>query len=71
MSHDYISPMGYIHIMQDKQSWVSGQWNAYVAAGHSREDRLTRLAEVPEQWKDRVKSHVETVFRLAKSKKQK
>ena len=32
---------------------------------------VSRLEEVPEQWRDRVKSHVETVFRLAKSKKQK
>ena len=41
-----------------------GQWQAYVEAGRSREERNERLAEVPEDMRERVREHVRDVFRL-------
>lgn len=43
---------------------TGGQWNAYVAAGQTREARAARLAEVPEALRPGVESHVRTVFAL-------
>jgi len=40
----------------------AGCWNAYVAAGASREERAARLAECPEGLRAGVESHVRTVF---------
>lgn len=42
-----------------------GEWNAYVAAGKTREERAARLAEVPGSLKKSVESHVRTVFAIA------
>lgn len=39
-----------------------GQWNAFVEAGTTREQRVQRLAEVPERWRARVEAHVRTAF---------
>ncbi len=47
-----------------------GEWNAYVAAGESREDRAARLAECPESLRDSVTRHVKTVFELRKRSRQ-
>lgn len=41
-----------------------GQWNAYVEAGQSKEERRARLAEVPEPMRAQVESHVRTVYAL-------
>jgi hypothetical protein len=41
-----------------------GQWNAYVTMGRDKEDRIQRLAEVPEAWRDEVREHVRTVFKI-------
>jgi len=38
------------------------QWNAYVAGGETREIRRARLAEVPEEWREEVRRHVETYY---------
>ena len=46
------------------QSRGRGQWNAYVAAGATREDRARRLLEVPEAWRESVAGHVRMVFYL-------
>ena len=40
------------------------QWNAYVAAGRSRNQRRARLEEVPEEMRAGVEDHVQTVFAL-------
>ena len=41
-----------------------GVWNAYVAAGDTREERHARLAQAPEQMRAGIESHVRTVFAL-------
>lgn len=41
-----------------------GIWNAYVAAGDTREERRARLAQAPEQMRPGIESHVRTVFAL-------
>jgi hypothetical protein len=41
-----------------------GLWNAYVAAGATREERVRRLAEAPEQLRPGIESHVRTVFAI-------
>ena len=41
-----------------------GEWNGYVVSGKSREERRRRLDEVPEEWRDAVKRHVETYFAI-------
>lgn len=48
----------------DKSSWLGGQWNAYVAAGKTKEERRRRFAEVPERYRDRVRSHNTTVNQI-------
>lgn len=47
-----------------KLSRGRGQWNAYVVAGATREERARRLLEVPEAWRESVADHVRTVFNL-------
>lgn len=42
----------------------AGEWNAYVAAGPSREDRRARLARCPEHLRPAVERHVRSVYRL-------
>ncbi|WP_017941692.1 hypothetical protein [Thioalkalivibrio sp. ALE6] len=42
----------------------AGEWNAYVAAGASREERRARLDRCPPEHRPAVRSHVETVFAL-------
>lgn len=50
----------------NKQSWTAANWNAYVPAGKTKDDRRARLEEVPDKWRDEVRRHVVTVFELAK-----
>ncbi len=45
-----------------------GMWQAYVEKGRSKEERNLRLSAVPQELKEAVRNHVETVFRL-KAKK--
>lgn len=57
------------HILTiDKSSWILGQWNAYVAAGNSREDRRKRFQEVPDKYREAVRSHVRTVNQILNRK---
>jgi hypothetical protein len=37
------------------------QWNGYVESGATREERIARLAEVPESMRAGVLSHLKTV----------
>ena len=46
-----------------------GQWNAYVAAGKTLEERQARLAEVPEQYVRLVKCHLEIIWSIKKYQK--
>lgn len=39
-------------------------WNAYVEAGKDLAERRSRLAEVPEPWREGVKRHVALVFKI-------
>jgi len=39
-----------------------GQWNSYVEAGATKEERARRLAECPEHLRASVEGHVRTVF---------
>jgi len=41
-----------------------GVANAYVLAGTSKEDRLKRLAELPEENQAKARIHVNTVFAI-------
>lgn len=47
-----------------KSEKSQGQWNAYVAAGKTKEERNRRLSEVPEPVRQQVKNHVMTVFSI-------
>ena len=46
-----------------------GEWNAYVAAGDSLEERRARLDQCPDEYRDRVRSHVQTVFAIRKNRR--
>jgi len=41
-----------------------GQWNSFVAKGETREIRRARLFQCPDRFKENVRRHCETVFRL-------
>ena len=47
-------------------TWPSSppEWNAYVEAGKDLATRRSRLAEVPEPWREGVKRHVACVFKI-------
>jgi hypothetical protein len=45
-----------------KDKWVPGNWNAFVEAGTTKEERARRLAECPEHLRASVEDHVRTVF---------
>ena len=42
------------------------QANAYVLAGTSKEERIKRLAELPEDVRKKAEIHVRTVFSVRK-----
>ena len=46
--------------------WPSSppEWNAYVEAGKDLATRRSRLAEVPEPWREGVKRHVACAFKI-------
>lgn len=44
-----------------------GAWNAYVETGETLEIRRARLAEVPADWREAVRSHLAMVFALRAS----
>jgi len=50
--------------MDEKSTWVGGQWNAYVESGSTKDVRKARLAEVPADMRKDVELHVKTVFSL-------
>ena len=52
--------------MTERSDWSRYQWNAYVEAGESKDERRKRLDETPDEYKDAVKRHVLTVFAIRK-----
>jgi hypothetical protein len=46
--------------------WSAPMWQAFVVSGADRAERARRLAMVPEHWRARVASHVQTVFEIRK-----
>jgi hypothetical protein len=57
------------HGVRPRAGASAGQWNAYVAAGKTRDVRRDRLAECPPEFRASVESHVRTVF-LVRQRKQ-
>lgn len=51
-------------IVNPRPDWTGPQYNAWVAAGETREDRKVRLEQVPEDLRKAVEIHVKTVFTL-------
>jgi hypothetical protein len=48
----------------DKTGWKSGQWNAHVLMGETKEIRKARLEEVPKEYRASVEDHVRGVFKM-------
>ena len=48
-----------------------GTWNAYVAAGKTREERAARLATVPDNLRQSVANHVRCYFNVKSAKARK
>ncbi len=46
--------------------WSGPQWNAWVAAGDTRDERIKRLELVPDGLRADVERHVKTVFAIRK-----
>ena len=57
--------------MIDKSGWKSGEWNAHVLTGETKEIRKARLEECPDEYRARVEGHVRSVFRLRAMTKRK
>ena len=57
-----------MEVIRDKRGWKSGQWNAYVVMGETKEVRKARLAECPEEYRAGVENHVRTNFAIAHKK---
>ena len=53
--------------LQDKHEKCLGEWNGYVEKGKDKEERRSRLREVPEHISKAVQDHVETVWRIKKA----
>jgi len=53
----------------NKKNWITPNWQAYVVAGKTKEDRRSRLEEVPISLRDQVRRHVETYFGIKKYRK--
>lgn len=51
-----------------EDNWKSGQWNAFVVMGRSKEERRTRLNMVPDKYRAGVENHVRTNFAIAHKK---
>jgi len=48
-----------------------GQFNAYVGAGGTPDVRRARLAEVPPEWRDLVRAHVEWTIAMRRERRAK
>lgn len=45
-----------------RDKWTSSNYCAWVETGQSREERASRLAEVPAAWRAAVEAHVRCCF---------
>ena len=45
-----------------RDKWTASNYCAWVEAGQSREERASRLAEVPKEWRAAVEAHVRCCF---------
>lgn len=45
-----------------RDKWTVSNFCAWVEAGQSREERASRLAEVPAAWRAQVEAHVRCCF---------
>ena len=45
-----------------RDRWTASNYCAWVEAGQSREERASRLAEVPAAWRAAVEAHVRCCF---------
>ena len=52
-----------------RDQWTTGNYCAWVEAGATREERASRLEQVPASWREAVEAHVRCAFR-AKSERQ-
>jgi hypothetical protein len=50
--------------------WGPSNWNAYVEAGDTIQERRARLQQCPEEWRESVRAHVATVFALRDAARQ-
>jgi len=46
----------------DRDRWTASNYCAWVEAGQTREERASRLAEVPAAWRAAVEAHVRCCF---------
>lgn len=46
----------------DRDKWTVSNFCAWVEAGLTREERASRLAEVPAPWRAQVEAHVRCCF---------
>ena len=53
----------------DRFQWTCSNYCAWVEAGATREERASRLEQVPASWREAVEAHVRCAFR-AKSERQ-
>ena len=47
-----------------RDQWTTGNYCAWVEAGATREERASRLAQVPEAWREAVEAHVRCCFQV-------
>lgn len=52
------------YVVRPRTGASAGQWNAYVSAGASTEERRSRLDECPQEFRAGVESHVRTMFAI-------
>jgi len=48
----------------DRDKWTVSNFCAWVEAGQSREERASRLAQVPASWREAVEAHVRCCFHV-------
>ena len=48
----------------DRDKWTASNYCAWVEAGATREERASRLAQVPASWREAVEAHVRCCFQV-------
>lgn len=46
----------------DRDKWTASNYCAWVEAGATREERASRLEQVPASWREAVEAHVRCAF---------